>query len=377
MIDPCDIVLSDSREITGVPADLDNQMPHLRLVSPFLFHKGGFVTKTDKTRLRGLCPVLQQCFYPTWSYDQVTAMYKAERKSLRERGLDGETPMMRVYADNTIPASASSKAAAHIARARSKNKSMAQGKMVDEQCNAMIMHTEIREHKHQIPVSPSDHTSNVHLMARWGMTMVNIPANGIHPLVWRFFHYMDNRGLVPLCAQTIVGDTKLGIATAVDQLWRYRGTGRLLLVEMKKWENGTYNKHTGNMCVPFDQKKNHAQNQHQLQLLLSLYLLQHTFHICIDEAWVVRLHTTGISIYPLCKWARDSRTLDTMLEIMAKFTRSLAMPCAKRRQRDDNEHNYTRHDKRDGAKVVRHERTQRHKHKSTAESFLKRRKITE
>jgi hypothetical protein len=312
--------------MTGNAVSLDADEPADRLVSPWVFARGAFRLRSaprDKYRLRGLLKVLHMCFYPEWTYAQVTAMHRTRQKTLRERGMDSRGPAEQALTDGQSLASMATKIARQTACSQSQNKLMAQGLMVDRQCNEVIMHEEMKAGKWTIPMTTQENDSNLALLRKWAIPTENIPTTYIHPLVWRFFHYMDARGLVPRSAQVAVGHAGLGIATAIDQLWIESATGRTVLVELKKWESGTYYLHTGRMRPPLHRLKNSACNQHQLQLVMSLYLLQHTFDISVDMAWVVRLHTTGLRVYPLRAWARDPEVMDSMLHVVRSFTAPL------------------------------------------------------
>lgn len=312
--------------MTGNAVVLDAIDPAERLMSPWIFARGAFRLRSaprDKYRLRGLLKVLHMCFYPEWTYAQVTAMHRTRQKTLRERGLDSRGPAEQALTDGQSLASMATKIARQVACTQSQNKLMAQGLMVDRQCNEVIMHEEMKAGKWTIPMTTEENQANLALLRKWVIPTENIPTTYIHPLVWRFFHYMDARGLCPRSAQVVVGHMAMGIGTAIDQLWVETATGRTVLVELKKWESGTYYLHTARMRRPLHRLKNSACNQHQLQLVMSLYLLQHTFDISVDVAWVVRLHTTGLTVYPLRRWARDPAVLASLLNVIATFTAPL------------------------------------------------------
>jgi hypothetical protein len=193
---------------------------------------------------------------------------------------------------------------AHTARART----MAQGNMVDHQCNALINNKPLGMLT-SLPCRGDHLRARVALLRRLGKDPTTIPVLGIHPLVWKFLFFMDKTGFLPVAAQIGVVDHDTGVGTMCDQVWQHRNSGFLVLVELKKWESVNYEVATGRMQPPYHRALNHHRNQHQLQLAYSLHMLEKTFRFRMRAAYVVRLHAFGVEVYPLEEWASSQRIL--------------------------------------------------------------------
>ena len=317
-----DDVLQQTR-LEGNPVYLDMDDPNQRLRSPFEFKKGCFrqIGGEAGDTYSGITRILHACFYKDWTMYQVSAMVREEERILRERGLDHRSPVERFMQDGKTLASLATKVAVLNSRASTKQKMMAQGTAVDDQCTAMFSGKKLKPIRWQVCFSQKEAKTHIRLLHKWNIDVRLVPVYKIHPLTWLYLHYMDDLGLRPVCAQTIVGCDDLKIATQIDHLWVNPETQKLTLVELKTWNKITYFKSTGKMHKPFNKRRNHPANQHQLQLALTLYLLQKTFDIQVDEAMVVRVGLDGVTPYPLKRWAMHHKAVNEMLSRVQKYMR--------------------------------------------------------
>jgi hypothetical protein len=297
----------------------DHPNPLERFPSPIVYEKRlRSLASADNTRFAGLTGTLFHCFYPNASPEQISFVGKQRRTSKRVTGIDDQHPIETVIRAETKGTMMAAKAAA-LENARStRAKAMAQGNMVDHQCNAIINNTPVG-HTTNLPCRSEQLQARVALLLRFGKNPVDIPVLGIHPLVWNFFFYMDQRGFSPSAAQIGVVDSDVGIATMCDQIWRHRETGYHVMVELKKWETINYEVCIGKMAEPYTQVHNNHKSHHQLQLVFSLAMFEKTFNFRMKAAYVVRLHSSGVCVYPLYPWVLSPQVLTRAMQIIQRF----------------------------------------------------------
>jgi len=117
------------------------------------------------------------------------------------------------------------------------------------------------------------------------------------------------RGLRPLQSQEVVCHEALRIGTAVDLVCRNERTTQVCVLEIKTGYDGYYFHHTThNMLPPFEKLNDSPHNQHQLQLAMTLLMFSRVYGLKYQslEAYVVRSHAGGVTVYPLESWARNS-----------------------------------------------------------------------
>jgi hypothetical protein len=131
----------------------------------------------------------------------------------------------------------------------------------------------------------------------------------LHPYTSAVVAFLAQHDYVPVKGQVEVGTVKWGLGTAVDMLWQQQSSGKLLLVELKKWERGTYTIRQGNMKAPLLHVANCAHTHHQLQLAITRCLFMRTFaqftRVHAPDGLVLCVHKLGIDVHPLEKWAEQ------------------------------------------------------------------------
>ena len=122
--------------------------------------------------------------------------------------------------------------------------------------------------------------------------------------------FMEQQGFDKVCSQVPVGDVELGIATAVDAVYRHRATGKLWAIEFKSGYNGNWERGSALLKAPFQSESNAPCNQAQLQLAATVYLASRSpgAALVFDEAAVVLIQDTRIAMYPLESWAWSPMT---------------------------------------------------------------------
>jgi hypothetical protein len=149
----------------------------------------------------------------------------------------------------------------------------------------------------------------------------------LHPYTSAVIAFLAQHEYVPVKGQIEVGDVRWGLGTAVDMLWQQRSNGRLLLVELKKWERTTYTYSQGKLLPPLVNVSNCAHSHHQLQLAITRCLFMRTYPQftgeCAPDGLVVCVHKQGIDVHPLERWAEDiAPTLARSLQKLRSSTRS-------------------------------------------------------
>jgi hypothetical protein len=328
-------------QVSNCPVYPDHANPLERFPSPIKYvAQLKCLASADHMRFSGLTRTLFHCFYPNASPEQISFVGKQRRQSKRNTGIDNQHPIEDVVRAETKGTLMAAKAAA-LENARTiRAKAMAQGNMVDHQCNAIINNTPVGNTTN-LPCRADQLRARVALMLRFGKNPAEIPMLGIHPLVWNFFFYMDQRGFSPSAAQVGVVDRDIGIATMCDQIWRHRSTGYHVLIELKKWETINYEVCIGKMAEPYAQINNNHKSHHQLQLAFSLAMFEKTFNFRMKAAYVVRLHSSGVCVYPLYPWVLSSSLLSQAMKTIQHFlaptreptqgnhSRSQDIPCTK------------------------------------------------
>ncbi len=282
--------------------------------------------KVKSPQLRGLCQLLQCLFYPDWSFREVMIIHKRRRALRAERGLDPAAYVRASMKD--APPQIKALARQADARVRVQNRTTREGgRLLDAQVNAIVMRdldffNSNQSHRYVYLDSQIDdyvtilsdwwwpgpdddneddtHPSELQIEENKNSILQVLPV--IHPTVWNLVCYMWNKGLRPLAAQVPVGCLRSRLATCIDHIWQRADTDQLVLVELKKWRDTlTLDLSNGHMHWPFDKLKNSARNQHQIQLSVSLFLLQSTFGVQVHEAWVVHVSGDQVSRTVLSK----------------------------------------------------------------------------
>lgn len=296
----------------------DKSDPRERFPSPikYVTQMRSFAT-ADGEKMAGLTRTLFQCFYPTADPIQIRSAGKAMRANRLEMGIDGTSYIERIIAQESKGTMFAAKAAALETAKTTRAKIMAQGNMVDQQCNAIIMNSRFGATT-TLPCSADRLRARVALLIRFGKDPTMIPVLGIHPLVWVFLFYMDKHGFAPVAAQVGVCDQDVGIATMIDQIWRHE-SGYLVMIELKKWETLNYDIPTGQMKHPYEKARNSHRFQHQLQLAFGLAMFEKTFNFRVRACFVARVHSNGVRLYRLAKWASSAQIMQQALVVVKEF----------------------------------------------------------
>lgn len=288
---------------------LDHPEPLKRFNSPFYFHRKlqCFVHRDDKTtRLWGLWRSISWLF-PGYSFKAVSNKAKQSEKKRSVFGLPTKLPLtLTVLSKSGIP-SLMSKEAIKTGRDKaiqSKFTGRSIGRRVDRNCCALINNMPCRD-KQLFAYSTESRYHYRQLLEDLGLES-DIDTTRVHLMSWIVFEYLHRHGYRPVAAQIPAGNLDHHIATAADMIWKCTKTGKLLLIELKKQESNTYTLHTGMMAKPLETKTNSALHQHQIQLAVTKHLLEETYHIRFDLAWVLRVHTRGIQTYALESWAVEA-----------------------------------------------------------------------
>ena len=124
----------------------------------------------------------------------------------------------------------------------------------------------------------------------------------IHPFACRVVSFLVASGYIPIQAQVSVAYPKLRLATAVDQIWQQRISGRFAVIELKKYETRTYEEKNGFLNAPYETHADNHRNRHQLQLFWSWWMFCSQYNLTNVDAFVIRVHTHSIRTYPMEPW---------------------------------------------------------------------------
>jgi hypothetical protein len=123
----------------------------------------------------------------------------------------------------------------------------------------------------------------------------------VHPLTWKVSTFLLRRGYLPVKGNVACSFPRLGLATAVDAVWRHGKSNRLLLIELKKWEKVSFHATRGRLRAPLETISHSPYWLSQLQLLLTLLLFYHTFdtsQFAVD-AVILRVDHNGVDVHIL------------------------------------------------------------------------------
>jgi hypothetical protein len=146
----------------------------------------------------------------------------------------------------------------------------------------------------------------------------------IHPATRLVMTFLYNTGLIPIQAQVRVASVTHGIQTDIDQIWRDPVTNRIYIIELKKYNTDFYSAYNTYMDRPFTNKVNSSQNQHQIQLGISMWLFKQSYpeyqHV---KGLVVRVDQTGIFTYPIQSWVtKQMKVVVTRMQQYVQQTRA-------------------------------------------------------
>ena len=114
--------------------------------------------------------------------------------------------------------------------------------------------------------------------------------------------------------QIRIFDAELNIATAID-LVVYNEQNDLIVLEIKTGFEGYHLKSTHFMENPLESFKNHACNQHFLQLgVMCSFLKKHYSFDSFDQAYVIRVDDKGVTRYKLPEWTKKEQIYTKLLE---------------------------------------------------------------
>jgi hypothetical protein len=154
----------------------------------------------------------------------------------------------------------------------------------------------------------------------------------IHPLAWKTTAWLLHRGFEPIKADVKCSYARYGLATAADAVWRYAGSNRLLVVELKKWNKAHFHAVDGMLPAPFHAIPNSPFWLSQLQLLLTTLLMHHTFDLeqFSVQAVVLRVDHVGVECHTLD--ARLERFLPDLLGLCQRTFAKVGRIGRKRRR---------------------------------------------
>jgi hypothetical protein len=118
-----------------------------------------------------------------------------------------------------------------------------------------------------------------------------------HPFTIKIAQLLARLGLKPIAAQVPVARSDLMRATAADLICTDRD-GHLFLFEIKCGFAGYYKRHTPyRMRKPLQAFDDSPYNQHQLQLLITVRMFEHTYARRLRGAAVLRATEAGVVSY--------------------------------------------------------------------------------
>jgi hypothetical protein len=122
---------------------------------------------------------------------------------------------------------------------------------------------------------------------------------------------LENFDIHPFKAELPVADIANGIGTEVD--FAYERNRKLGVVELKSGSNGgAFQKGSGPLTLNKERYGEHIPdnsplNQAQLQLALTIVLMEESFGVTPEERLIIHVSDEGISSYELTKWFFDNR----------------------------------------------------------------------
>lgn len=240
----------------------------------------------DKHTLKGLHAAISDCFFPAYTFERATLGPVEETKA------------------STKQKSPARRRAPYKQRAQTRG--LLLGSRVDRQlqqvtaCMIDYPHLNLVDflQKKNAPVLDS------RLVVRHRIQTLRGTLNKHTREIIRVLALRDLR---PIQSQVVVCHEELRVGTAVDLVCRHNKSGRIVIIEIKTGYDGYYFHHTvHNMLSPFTKLNDSPHNQHMVQLALTLamYARVYGFKVQNLEAYVIRSHAGGVTVYPLATWAR-------------------------------------------------------------------------
>lgn len=295
-----------------------------------------------ETRLRGIVKLQKSLFYASYDYETCVASDKKRKFKNALMGVD------TIHQDTCYIDTAKFEAAAKYSVVKFGQRGLNEGQMVDDHVTLMINGEPIIDTQDEYPV---DEDAFI-MMKKAGMTVSRTTIRRSHPLSQKFIKFMLSSGYEPLAAQVVVGDNELGIATAIDSVWRKKSTGKIALVELKKYNRNYYCLSNDVMRKPYheterldehgnfifkknqdgseskelemDELTNCPLNQHQLQLGWGYKLWNISLgEFEVSEAFIIQVDGGTPQRYDLQEWAIKNDTWNKALLRMAKLNEKL------------------------------------------------------
>ncbi len=227
--------------------------------------------RIDGKMVRGLLPTLKRCFYP--DYDQKNCKYG---------------PLAPLVKGKRLPPRS--------------HKGKILGSLVDEQVVKVVVFC-TKFNIHPIFLAGDKPPSREIFENAYRHRVAVDLHKQMNDYTKRLFRTLDAWKLTPIEAQIPVGNASFRIGTAVDLLCRHE-KGHKVVIEVKTGFDRYYRRFSGMLKPPFQKQDNSPRNQHQLQLAFSAQLYSSQVKEAVS-AYVVRIHRTGESVYPLDKWAKE------------------------------------------------------------------------
>lgn len=184
-----------------------------------------------------------------------------------------------------------------------KLKGRAGGRVLDQAVNDCI-EGRVPVHTKKYPVTEKE-LSQLNQHSQY-FVLPQVCAEKVMPTARRYLISMLSRGYVPIRSQLPVSCQKLGLQTAIDQIWLDIHTQKIVVVEMKINKTLYHRLSCGVLAKPLEAQTNSLCNQAHLQLGLSCYMLQNVHQVRIGSALVTRVDGTNIEITPMLQWVSDS-----------------------------------------------------------------------
>ncbi len=149
--------------------------------------------------------------------------------------------------------------------------------------------------------------------------------DALDPCTLRMLQLCVRNQWLPVASETALWDQQSRIATALDLLVVDVCEDKILLIEMKTgYESEEYTAHPTDppMRAPMHQLPDCPFWRHQLQLWATQLILARSYHLCVDQAWIVLIlpRMRGIHAIPLHDALCTDRARAFFLETLERGT---------------------------------------------------------
>lgn len=280
-------------------------------------------------RYDGLLRVLREAFYPSYNYEEsISSSKKAKRKNKRKAAPSEPLSESQKKARNQEKRR---QIARRCAIAKAKRERM---KMETYNCSASgtdsppppsspFLDDELNRQRGLRTGTIVDRELEIIANAEWNIEdckdenmigeglveyVIKLLKHRPHPYTLSVMRHRNLWKWKRLLPQFCVFSEELMLATAIDELVRLDSDNRLILVETKSGYDNYINLGNDNMqCECLSDVNNSPLNQHFLQVLFAILMLEKYWGVTVHEAYVVVVNTKGVNRYELPKLFMDRR----------------------------------------------------------------------